>query len=121
MRRSRIRPVMRGDLRGTKKVPIAIRSPNDHSSTQQTSQTNRLYIRLLQQGRHIPRNLSCRLTIRSEPSPPAIQPDVLLDTYFSRCHGKAYYILDETTTRQRMQLNQIPSYLVFAIYSVSAR
>ncbi|KAL2071824.1 hypothetical protein VTL71DRAFT_13059 [Oculimacula yallundae] len=57
----------------------------------------------------------------SEPSPPAIQPDVLLDTYFSRCHGKVYYILDETTTRQRMQLNQIPSYLVFAIYAVSAR
>jgi len=57
----------------------------------------------------------------SEPSPPAVQPDVLLDTYFSRCHGKAYYILDETSTRQRMQLNQIPSYLVFAIYAVSAR
>ncbi|KAK0109337.1 hypothetical protein ONS96_003156 [Cadophora gregata f. sp. sojae] len=57
----------------------------------------------------------------SEPSPPAVQPDVLLDTYFSRCHGKAYYILDETTARQRMQLNQIPSYLVFAIYAVSAR
>ncbi|CZT11947.1 related to nitrate assimilation regulatory protein nirA [Rhynchosporium agropyri] len=57
----------------------------------------------------------------SESSPPAIQPDVLLDTYFGRCHGKVYYILDETTTRQRMQLNQIPSYLVLAIYAVSAR
>jgi hypothetical protein len=58
--------------------------------------------------------------INSEPSP-AVQPDVLLDTYFTRCHGKAYYILDETTTRQRIQLNQIPSYLIYAIYAVSAR
>lgn len=57
----------------------------------------------------------------SEPSPPAVQPDVLLDTYFTRCHGKAYHILDETSTRQRIQLNQIPLYLLYAIYAVSAR
>ncbi|KAH8591273.1 fungal-specific transcription factor domain-containing protein [Bisporella sp. PMI_857] len=56
----------------------------------------------------------------SEPSP-SVQQDVLLDTYFTRCHGKSYYILDETTTRQRLQLGQIPTYLVFAIYAVSAR
>lgn len=56
------------------------------------------------------------------PSPsPSVQPDVLLDTYFTRCHGKAYHILDEGSTRQRLQLNQIPSYLLFAIYAVSAR
>jgi hypothetical protein len=60
------------------------------------------------------------LTIYSEPSP-AVQPDVLLDTYFTRCHGKAYHILEEATTRQRIQLNQIPSYLLYAIYAVSAR
>ncbi|CZR60671.1 related to nitrate assimilation regulatory protein nirA [Phialocephala subalpina] len=57
----------------------------------------------------------------SEPSPPAVQPDVLLDTYFTRCHGKAYHILDETSTRQRIQLNQTPPYLLYAIYAVSAR
>ncbi|KUJ15945.1 uncharacterized protein LY89DRAFT_648016 [Mollisia scopiformis] len=57
----------------------------------------------------------------SEPSPPAVQPDVLLDTYFTRCHSKPYHILDETSTRQRIQLNQIPTYLLFAIYAVSAR
>ncbi|KAG0646889.1 putative transcriptional regulatory [Hyphodiscus hymeniophilus] len=56
----------------------------------------------------------------SAPSP-AIQPDTLLDTYFTRCHGKAYHILDETTTRQRIQLNDVPSYLLYAIYAVSAR
>ncbi|KAH6666735.1 fungal-specific transcription factor domain-containing protein [Halenospora varia] len=56
----------------------------------------------------------------SEPSP-AVQQDLLLDTYFSRCHGKPYYILDETSTRQRIQLNHIPSYLLHAIKAVSAR
>jgi hypothetical protein len=60
------------------------------------------------------------LTLISEPSP-GVLPDVLLDTYFARCHGKVYHILDETATRQRVQLNQIPSYLVYAIYAVSAR
>ncbi|PBP16578.1 Transcription factor Cys6 [Diplocarpon rosae] len=58
---------------------------------------------------------------RDEPAPTAVPPDVLLDTYFSRCHGKAYYVLEESTTRQRMQLDQIPAYLVLAIYAVSAR
>ena len=60
------------------------------------------------------------LTDPSAPSP-AVQHDVLLDTYFTRCHGKAYHILDETTTRQRIQLNNVPSYLLYAIYAVSAR
>jgi hypothetical protein len=60
------------------------------------------------------------LTASSAPSP-AVQLDVLLDTYFTRCHGKAYHILDEATTRQRIQLNNVPSYLLYAIYAVSAR
>jgi hypothetical protein len=60
------------------------------------------------------------LTNHSAPSP-AVQPDALLDTYFTRCRGKAYHILDETSTRQRIQLNNIPSYLLYAIYAVSAR
>ena len=57
----------------------------------------------------------------SEPSPLAVQPDVLLDTFFTRCHGKPFHIIDEASIRQRIQLNQIPSYLVFAIYAVSSR
>ncbi|KAF7890107.1 uncharacterized protein EAF02_002522 [Botrytis sinoallii] len=56
----------------------------------------------------------------SEPSP-SVQQDVLLDTYFVRCHGKSYHILDETSIRQRIQSNQIPTYLLCAIYAVSAR
>lgn len=38
-----------------------------------------------------------------------------------RVHGKAYYILDETVTRQRLQMNQVPNHLLYAIYAVSAR
>lgn len=48
-------------------------------------------------------------------------PDLLLDTYFSRIHGKPYFILDEGATRQRMQTNQLPTCLAFAIYAVSSR
>ncbi|KAH8820783.1 fungal-specific transcription factor domain-containing protein [Xylogone sp. PMI_703] len=54
-------------------------------------------------------------------SSPSVRPSDLLDTYFARCHGKAYYILDETSARQRIQLNQMPNFLLFAIYAVSAR
>ncbi|KAK8158795.1 fungal-specific transcription factor domain-containing protein [Phyllosticta citrichinensis] len=47
--------------------------------------------------------------------------DVLVDAYFARLHGKPYYILDELTTRQRLQHQQLPSHLAHAIYAVSAR
>ncbi|RAL58988.1 hypothetical protein DID88_009017 [Monilinia fructigena] len=59
-------------------------------------------------------------TLISEPSP-SVQQDVLLDTYFVRCHGKSYHILDEGSIRQRIQANHIPTYLLYAIYAVSAR
>jgi hypothetical protein len=58
--------------------------------------------------------------INNEPSP-TIQPDALLDTYFSRFHAKPFHILDESTVRQRLQLNQLPTYLVHAISAVAAR
>ncbi|KAK8224724.1 fungal-specific transcription factor domain-containing protein [Phyllosticta capitalensis] len=54
-------------------------------------------------------------------TPPYPRTDILLDAYFARLHGKPYYILDELTTRQRLQHNQLPSHLAFAIYAVSAR
>ncbi|PSR82469.1 fungal-specific transcription factor domain-domain-containing protein [Coniella lustricola] len=57
----------------------------------------------------------------SAPSPAPIQPDLLLDTYFARFHAKPFYILDESSVRQRLQLNQLPNYLVHAIYAVAAR
>ncbi|KAJ6202010.1 fungal-specific transcription factor domain-containing protein [Bipolaris maydis] len=52
---------------------------------------------------------------------PSLSPDLLLDTYFARIHGKPYYVLDESTTRQRLQANQLPGHLAYAIYAVSAR
>ncbi|KAI1810536.1 hypothetical protein GGS20DRAFT_174910 [Poronia punctata] len=59
-------------------------------------------------------------TMANEPSHSA-QLDALLDTYFTRFHAKPYYILDESSVRQRLQLNQLPPYLVHAIYAVAAR
>jgi hypothetical protein len=56
----------------------------------------------------------------SEPSLPNLQ-DIYLDTYFARVHGKPYHILDEQVVRQRCQTNQIPTFLLHAIYAVSAR
>ncbi|KAL2192034.1 fungal transcriptional regulatory-like protein [Thermothelomyces heterothallicus CBS 203.75] len=57
---------------------------------------------------------------QSEQSP-EIHPDTLLDIYFTRFHDKPFYIFDESTLRQRLQLNQVPSHLVHAIYAVAAR
>jgi hypothetical protein len=55
------------------------------------------------------------------PSTPPVQTDALLDTYFNRFHAKPYHVLDESSMRQRMQLNQLPSYLCHAISAVAAR
>lgn len=60
------------------------------------------------------------LTISSEPSP-EIPPDTLLDIYFTRFHEKPFYIFDESSLRQRLQLNQVPNHLVHALYAVAAR
>ncbi|KAK3377939.1 fungal transcriptional regulatory-like protein [Podospora didyma] len=61
-------------------------------------------------------------THSSEPSP-KIQPDAdaLLDTYFTRFNAKPFHILDETTLRERLQMNQAPGFLVQAIYAVASR
>ncbi|KAK1771151.1 fungal-specific transcription factor domain-containing protein [Phialemonium atrogriseum] len=59
-------------------------------------------------------------TTMSNPSP-GVQTEALLDTYFARFHAKPFHILDESSLRQRLQLNQVPNYLVHAIYAVTAR
>lgn len=51
----------------------------------------------------------------------ALLPDVLLDTFFNRIHGKPFYILDEAATRQRHQLGQLPPFLSMAIYALTWR
>ncbi|KAB5515218.1 fungal-specific transcription factor domain-containing protein [Coniochaeta sp. 2T2.1] len=59
-------------------------------------------------------------TAISEPNS-EVQTDALLDTYFNRFHAKPFHILDESTLRQRLQLNQVPNYLVHATCAVGAR
>jgi hypothetical protein len=61
------------------------------------------------------------LLIATSGQSPNLAPDLLIDSYFARIHGKPYYILDESTTRQRLQANQLPGHLAYAIYAVSAR
>jgi hypothetical protein len=59
-------------------------------------------------------------TIIREASP-GVQPDALLDTYFSRLHARPYHIVDESSVRQRLRMHRLPRFLIFAIYAVSAR
>ena len=47
--------------------------------------------------------------------------DSLLETYFAKLHGKPFYLLDESAIRQRIQTNQLPDYLLMAIYAISSR
>lgn len=60
------------------------------------------------------------LLCRINPASPA-EADAFLDTYFTRFHGKPYYILDESSTRQKIQLNQLPDCLACGIWAVSSR
>ncbi|KAK1760621.1 nitrogen assimilation transcription factor nit-4 [Echria macrotheca] len=53
--------------------------------------------------------------------PSNLQRDALLDTYFARFHGKPFHIVDESTLRQRLQLAQVPDYLLHAIFAVAAK
>jgi hypothetical protein len=50
-----------------------------------------------------------------------LKTEALFDTYFSRFHGKPFYILDESFVRQRFQLKQLPSLVTNAICAVAAR
>lgn len=46
---------------------------------------------------------------------------LMMNTYFSRIHQRPYDVLDEVSTRQSFESNQLPSYLSYAIFAVSAR
>ncbi|KAI8718632.1 hypothetical protein NCS52_00642500 [Fusarium sp. LHS14.1] len=66
-------------------------------------------------------SLSPHTPLPRDLSPPPAQAEALLDTYFARFHGKPYYIVDESSIRQRLQLNQLPKFLSYAISAVAAR
>ncbi|KAL2833303.1 type I 3-dehydroquinase-domain-containing protein [Aspergillus cavernicola] len=52
---------------------------------------------------------------------PGRMPDAMLDAYFARLHGKPFFILDETSTRQCHQSGQLPVHLSMAIYALTLR
>ncbi|KAF2418783.1 hypothetical protein EJ08DRAFT_49897 [Tothia fuscella] len=120
-----------------------LRTEEGQDSPSQTTQTKEAVIEALKQSEDSPPDQSRRVVEIgpsakdtdaingvSSSSPncashsntnPSSYPEVLLDTYFSRIHGKPYHILDEASTRQRLLTNQLPNHLVFAIYAVTAR
>ncbi|KAM4065972.1 fungal specific transcription factor [Hirsutella rhossiliensis] len=59
-------------------------------------------------------------TPRGSPASP-VHIGALVHTYFTRFHGKPYYILDESSVRQRIRQSQLPDYLCYAICAVAAR
>ncbi|KAE8337622.1 hypothetical protein BDV24DRAFT_177371 [Aspergillus arachidicola] len=48
-------------------------------------------------------------------------PDSMLDVYFARLHGKPYFILDESATRQLHQRGHLPVCLSMAIHALTIR
>ncbi|KHN96142.1 uncharacterized protein MAM_05990 [Metarhizium album ARSEF 1941] len=61
-----------------------------------------------------------KLTAGDNPASP-VETDAYLHTYFTRFHRKPYYILDEPSIRHRIQLNQLPDSVAYAIWSVASR
>lgn len=51
----------------------------------------------------------------------AFLSDTILDTYFTRLHGKPFYILEESSTRQKHHMGQLPGPLTMAIYAITIR
>lgn len=59
--------------------------------------------------------------LSKQPPQNGILSDTLLDLYFARLHGKPFYILDESDTRQQHQMNQLPAHLSMAISAMTLR
>lgn len=51
----------------------------------------------------------------------ALLSQTILDTYFTRLHGKPFYILEESSTRQRHGMGQLPGPLIMGIYALTIR
>ncbi|KAJ5229693.1 hypothetical protein N7489_010401 [Penicillium chrysogenum] len=70
-----------------------------------------------------PRPADHSASLLQQPSPTNNGPlsDAILDIYFERLHGKPFYVLDEATTRQHHQLNQLPPCLAMAISAMTVR
>ncbi|TWU71702.1 hypothetical protein ED733_003015 [Metarhizium rileyi] len=60
------------------------------------------------------------ITSRDNPASP-METNAYLHTYFVRFHGKPFYILDESSIRERVRLNRLPDSVAYAIWSVASR
>ncbi|KAJ6789404.1 hypothetical protein PWT90_03634 [Aphanocladium album] len=50
-----------------------------------------------------------------------VPTETLINAYFATAHGRPYFIVDESAVRQRMQLKQLPQYLVDAMCATVAK
>ncbi|ATY65518.1 Fungal specific transcription factor [Cordyceps militaris CM01] len=50
-----------------------------------------------------------------------VPTESLISAYFATAHGRPYFIVDESTVRQRMQLRELPQYLVDAMCAAVAK
>ncbi|KAJ3478761.1 hypothetical protein NLG97_g8487 [Lecanicillium saksenae] len=55
------------------------------------------------------------------PASSTVPTETLINTYFAAVHGRPYFILDESAVRQRMQLKQLPQYLIDAMCATVAK
>lgn len=53
--------------------------------------------------------------------PNGILSDAILDAYFARLHGKPFFVLEESMTRHRHRLGQLPPPLSMAISAITPR
>ncbi|KAH8697281.1 fungal-specific transcription factor domain-containing protein [Talaromyces proteolyticus] len=66
-------------------------------------------------------NISGQFRQHQQSPQQTILSDAILDLFFSRIHGKPFHILDESVTRQKHQMGQLPSPLMIAIYAITVR
>ncbi|KAK4147985.1 fungal transcriptional regulatory-like protein [Dichotomopilus funicola] len=94
---------------------------DDHEASTSTSATSDAGLGLKLDVGQENQDVATLASSHSSEHLPGFDPDVLLDIYFARFHDKPFHVFDESTLRQRLQLNQVPGYLVHAIYAVAAR
>lgn len=68
-----------------------------------------------------PQTSSSSASSAAVPPQTLLLPDSILDTYFTRLHGKPFHILDEQYVRQKHQSGQLSPLLAMAVYALTLR
>ncbi|KAJ5949678.1 hypothetical protein N7454_001262 [Penicillium verhagenii] len=121
------------DKKPEEQLPLPLSQPNGRRNTIDTTSTFSPYpsgdsrpsiATPLSQADQFPRPAghASSLSFSQPPhSQNGVLSEMLLDAYFTRLHGKPFFILDEPSTRQRHQINQLPAHLSMAISAMTLR